>query len=83
MKMEQTGCPEMFAYKIQTPGNYPEESVQKIKLILWHSLSMTLWGVLSRSRQWFGVSLLSHLQIQQEHKNSKHSHELRDLMMIH
>jgi len=28
MKMEQTECFEMSAYKIQTPGNYPEESVQ-------------------------------------------------------
>jgi len=28
MKMEQTGCSEMSAYKIQTPGNYPEESIQ-------------------------------------------------------
>ena len=24
MKMEQTECSEMFAYKIQAPGNYPE-----------------------------------------------------------
>jgi len=23
MKMEQTECSEMSAYKIQTPGNYP------------------------------------------------------------
>jgi hypothetical protein len=28
MKMEQTGCSKMSAYKIQTPGNYPEESIQ-------------------------------------------------------
>jgi len=27
-KMEQTECSEMSAYKIQTPGNYPEESIQ-------------------------------------------------------
>jgi len=26
MKMEQ--CSEMLTYKIQTPGNYPEESIQ-------------------------------------------------------
>ena len=26
MKMEQTGFSETSAYKIQTPGNYPEES---------------------------------------------------------
>ena len=28
MKMEQTECSETFAYKIQTPGNYPEESIK-------------------------------------------------------
>ena len=28
MKMEQTECSEKSAYKIQTPGNYQEESIQ-------------------------------------------------------
>jgi len=28
MKMEQTECSETSAYKIQTSGNYPEESIQ-------------------------------------------------------
>jgi hypothetical protein len=28
MKMEQTECSEMSAYKIQMPGNYPEGNVQ-------------------------------------------------------
>ena len=28
MKMEQTECFETLAYKIQMPGNYPEESIQ-------------------------------------------------------
>jgi len=28
MKMEQTQCSETSAYEIQTPGNYPEESIQ-------------------------------------------------------
>ena len=27
MNMEQTECSETSAYKIQTPGNYPEESI--------------------------------------------------------
>jgi len=26
-KMEQTGCSETSEYKIQTPGNYPAESI--------------------------------------------------------
>ena len=33
MKMEQTGCSETPAYKIHTPGNYPEESIQD-KIVL-------------------------------------------------
>jgi len=28
MRMEQTGCSETLAYKIQAPGNYPEESIK-------------------------------------------------------
>jgi hypothetical protein len=28
MKMERTGCSETSACKFQTPGNYPEESLQ-------------------------------------------------------
>jgi hypothetical protein len=29
MKMEQTECSEMLAYKIQTLGNYAEENIQQ------------------------------------------------------
>jgi hypothetical protein len=29
MKMKKTGCSETSAYKIQTPGNYPEENTQQ------------------------------------------------------
>jgi len=28
MKLEQTECSETSAYKFQTQGNYPEESIQ-------------------------------------------------------
>jgi hypothetical protein len=38
MKMEQTECSETSAYKIQTPGNYPEENIQH-----WPCLSMDLY----------------------------------------
>jgi len=30
MKMEQAECSETPANKIQTPGNYPEESIQQV-----------------------------------------------------
>jgi len=31
MKMEQTEFSKTSAYKIQTPGNYPEEDIQQKK----------------------------------------------------
>jgi hypothetical protein len=34
MKMEQTECSETSAYKTQTPGNHPEESIQQRVLYL-------------------------------------------------
>jgi len=37
MKMEQTECSETSAYKIQTPGNYPEENIQQIFCSYWGS----------------------------------------------
>jgi hypothetical protein len=32
MKMEQIECSETSAYKIQTPGNHPEENIQYVRL---------------------------------------------------
>jgi len=48
MKMEEKECSETSAYKIQTPGNYPEESIQhsehgeslKSGVILFHWIVM-------------------------------------------
>jgi len=37
MKMEQAECSETSAYKIQTPGNYPEENIQ-LKQIIFENL---------------------------------------------
>jgi hypothetical protein len=37
MNMEKTECSEMLAYKIQTLGNYPEESIQ-------HSEQAKVWN---------------------------------------
>jgi hypothetical protein len=33
--MEQTECSETSAYKIQTPGNYPEENIQQLNIGRW------------------------------------------------
>jgi len=35
MKMEQTECSKTSTYKIQTPGNYPEENIQHWISSLW------------------------------------------------
>jgi len=44
MKMEQTECSEMSAYKIQTLGNYPEESIQQVDSCLdAHEIPYLLW----------------------------------------
>jgi hypothetical protein len=47
MKMEQTECSETSAYKIQTPGNYPEESIQHSEHdeSLKSRIYMTLYGL--------------------------------------
>jgi len=34
MKMEQTECSETSAYKVQTPGYYPEESIQYLMVVI-------------------------------------------------
>jgi hypothetical protein len=45
MKMEQTECSETLAYKIQTPGNYPEENIQHSKHS--ESLKSRTWHIFS------------------------------------
>jgi len=55
-KMEQTECSETSAYKIQTPGNYPEENLQGRDAVgLWEFSA--LWMVtlsLSRRTKYLG-----------------------------
>jgi hypothetical protein len=41
--MEQPECSETSAYKIQTPGNYPEETIQqREEYFFYSSLGVTL-----------------------------------------
>jgi hypothetical protein len=57
MKMEHTECSETLAYKIQTPGNYPEQSTQHFwcvrllrnicrltRPVHTHVITVRLWG---------------------------------------
>jgi len=41
MKMEQRECSERLAYKIQTPGNHPEESIQQYLKSIYHESLQT------------------------------------------
>jgi len=49
MKMEQTECSETSAYKFQTPGNHPKESIQLflsfLRVLLFFSFleSFEMW----------------------------------------
>jgi hypothetical protein len=52
MKMEQTECSETAAYKIQMPGNYPEENIQQVFFLLNAAFAMTILALIS------GVCLL-------------------------
>jgi len=45
MKMEQTECSETSAYKIQTPGNYPEENIQHFRNWISLHLQVKKWDV--------------------------------------
>jgi hypothetical protein len=47
MKMEHTQCSETLAFKLQTPGNHPKESIRHSKHgeilksgFFWHSASI-------------------------------------------
>ena len=62
-----TECSETSAYKIRTPGNYPEESIQICKCLKWINLRSSLfWDVTHRrlvlSYRRFGMTYMSCLQ---------------------
>jgi hypothetical protein len=47
LKIEQIDCSETSAYKIQSPGNYPEENIQVTcspRTGNWTSLGLTGFG---------------------------------------
>jgi hypothetical protein len=52
MKMEQTEFSETSAYKLQTPGNYPEENIKEI----YYCPSQ--WSPLLSSREYSGRNVL-------------------------
>ena len=43
MTMEETRCSETSAYKIQTPGNYPKERIEQLRLAVLYLLARLLW----------------------------------------
>jgi hypothetical protein len=43
MKMEQIECSETSAYKIQMPGNHPEENIQNMAKV-WNKKSYAMFN---------------------------------------
>jgi hypothetical protein len=72
MKMEQTECSETLAYKIQTPGNYPEEIIQHselgecLKTRILDLISVPFWHIMQPMvvipYQGFGTMYWSHFR---------------------
>jgi hypothetical protein len=56
MMMERTECSETSAYKIQTPGNYPEESIQHFGGYLYPE---TEWQDTTVQDKWCVVLLMT------------------------
>ena len=80
MKMEQTECSEMLAYKFQMSGNYPEESIQrsehgkslKSRILSLLFAYVSLWvpenWFLYTPSPYFNMSKQSHRAISGEHR---------------
>jgi hypothetical protein len=54
MKMEQTECSETLAFKLQTPGNNPEESIRRrvrAYLILWGGFCIWICAAKSQKQK--------------------------------
>jgi len=64
MKMEQTECFETSAYKIQTPGNYPEENIQHTE----HGESLKSRIRISCASSWFFFT-----QLYRDARSTKHN----------
>jgi len=65
--MEQTECFETSAYKIQAPGNYPEENIQYIYLFIY----LVMMCFICHNTE--AISLLYHLSIQNFRKKTSFS----------
>ena len=83
MKMEQTECSETSAYKIQTPGNYPEESIQQatVSLVMSVCVSVRIEQLDSHRADFYEVWCLSisrkyvektHVSLKSDEDNSLH-----------
>jgi hypothetical protein len=65
MKMEQTECSETSAYKIQTPGNYPEENIQHTEHGESFKSRNILHTVKRRKANWIGHVLCRNCLLKQ------------------
>jgi hypothetical protein len=61
MKMEQTQCSETSAYRIQTTGNHPEESIKgKVKFTLLEALRLCTGRTAHRGSRGTALPFLDH-----------------------
>ena len=67
MKMEQTECSEKSAYKIQTPGIYPEERIQ-MSLCTLYDIYLAAIGLTP------GGSSTAHIYTQAVHRIQRKEH---------
>ena len=61
IKMEQTECFETSAYKIQTPGNYPEDSIQH-NIIFYFIVTFSVFPEAASPKEFPVSTLQPHLQ---------------------
>ena len=69
MKMEQTECSETSAYKIQTPGNYPEEIIQYCKPVVSCKLNTYIAFYFSLKYRTFGSMVVINERNMQLYRN--------------
>ena len=62
MKMEQTVCSETSAYKLQTPGNYPKESIQQSMKVFVHMAEEKQGKAKGLQKKKNGILLLSYFR---------------------
>jgi hypothetical protein len=72
MNMERIECSETWAYKIQTPGNHPEENIQQVdnSLSSWATVSFSRTNMCSMELKSYVVTAARYEYIRDRNKQS-------------